>query len=281
MSKENIKELALSQIDPHYFLDYSWFAGEIRFYNAKELERIFKEDPNPIHRKFHSISIYKEEYAAYEDAGAFIKAFCDYRIGKTEYPIASLLEYKPQDVVLSKQFKTMGMTSSDDLRKTLNLTEWIPKKWGKWYPRLDVSKTLNLACQFFFEDCATNQKSNNIKAYNKIKHGPLVVPSGRLYFPDLPDDSPAMIFSTDGKDPSSETMPITVSFSSSDDGVLKERYRVIEFIQCNLRLISALYVSHRYPRVLQQRGFSSQKELFDSKYFRGVLDFIGKVTVEV
>jgi hypothetical protein len=33
----------------------------------------------------------KEEYAAYEDLGAVLKAFLDYRSGKVEVPFASLM----------------------------------------------------------------------------------------------------------------------------------------------------------------------------------------------
>jgi hypothetical protein len=63
------------------------------------------------------------------------------------------------------------------------LDTWIPGEWVKWFPDLDLKKALRLACAFSFQDCATNQKRYGVISYNKIKHGLLVVPSGRAYKP--------------------------------------------------------------------------------------------------
>jgi hypothetical protein len=57
----------------------------------------------------------KEEYAAYEDAGAVLNAFLDYREGKVEVPIASLMAFKTGDVELSAMFKSHKIASSDEL----------------------------------------------------------------------------------------------------------------------------------------------------------------------
>jgi hypothetical protein len=47
------------------------------------------------------VNLIKEEYAAYEDAGAILNAFLDWREGTVEVPFASLLAYKPEDVALA------------------------------------------------------------------------------------------------------------------------------------------------------------------------------------
>jgi len=80
----------LAQLDPLYFLDYAVFTGAVRQYASKTLEEAFRADPNPLRRRLHLLNLVKEEYAAYEDAGAVLNAFLDYREGKVEVPIASL-----------------------------------------------------------------------------------------------------------------------------------------------------------------------------------------------
>jgi hypothetical protein len=50
----------------------------------------------------------KEEDAAYEDAGAVLNAFLDYREGKVEVPIASLMAFRTGAVELSAMFERCG-----------------------------------------------------------------------------------------------------------------------------------------------------------------------------
>src|SRR5712691_4939912 len=64
----------LVQIEPLYFLDYAIFTGAVRHYASRTLEEAFKADPNPLRRRLHFVNLVKEEYAAYEDAGAMLKA---------------------------------------------------------------------------------------------------------------------------------------------------------------------------------------------------------------
>ena len=74
----------LAQLDPLYFLDYAVFTGAVRQYASKTLEEEFRADPNPLRRRLHLLNLVKEEYAAYEDAGAVLNAFLDYREGRSK-----------------------------------------------------------------------------------------------------------------------------------------------------------------------------------------------------
>jgi hypothetical protein len=79
----------LAQLDPLYFLDYVVCTGTVRQYSSKALEESFRADPNPLRRRLHLVSLVKEEYAAYEDVGAVLNAFLDYREAYQCDPITS------------------------------------------------------------------------------------------------------------------------------------------------------------------------------------------------
>jgi hypothetical protein len=115
-----------------------------------------------------------------------------------------------------------------------------------------------------------NQKRYGVISYNKIKHGLLVVPSGRAYKPDVPD-SPAALFLTPAERQKDGALPYTIYGFPSGDMQIEQRHASIEFVQCNLRLFAGLYVVARYPEALAARGISPQK-LFDSKEFCTALD---------
>lgn len=279
MSNVDAPEKILARVEPLYFLDYALFTGAVRHYASTTLEAAFKADPHPFRRRLHFVNLLKEEYAAYEDVGAVLNAFLEYMQGAATLPLASLLEYRPRDVALAEMFERHKLSAGQQLFDALKLGEWIPADWPKWFPHLDPHKSLRLACNFFFDDCSRNQKKHGIVAYNKIKHGLLVVPSGKQYVPNLPD-APAVLFPTDTKHPGAKSSPFTVYGFVSDDSQIEERHKVIEFVQCNLRLLAALYVTWRYPGALADRGIADPKGLFERDELGDVRHLIGEVTAK-
>jgi hypothetical protein len=113
----------LAQLDPNYFLDYAIFTGAVHHYASQTLEVAFEADPNPARRRLHLVNLIKEEYAAYEDAGAVLNAFLDWGEGRVEVPFASLLAYRPGEVALAAMFESHKITSSDQL---MLLLDWTP-----------------------------------------------------------------------------------------------------------------------------------------------------------
>lgn len=279
MSNSYPLEKVLVQVEPLYFLDYALFIGAVRHYASITLEGAFKADRTPVRRRLHFVNVLKEEYAALEDVGAVLDAFLAYRSGKVSIPLAKLLNYKAKDVLLSEVFSRYRVSSGENLYDVLKLGDWIPADWPKWFPHLDLEKSLRLACSFFYEDCSRNQKKYGVVAYNKIKHGLLVVPSGKLYVPSLPD-APAVLFPTDVTLQQAKSSPLTVYGFKSDDPQIEERHKAIEFVQCNLRLLAALYVTWRYPGALAARGIADPKGLFERDEFGDVRHLIGEVTAK-
>ncbi len=64
------------------------------------------------------------------------------------------------------------------------------------------------------------------------------------------------------------------------DEAIQARYSLIEFIQCNLRLLAGLYVTWRYPDFLKGRGVADPQELFGCRKFCDVPHLIEQVTLK-
>jgi hypothetical protein len=279
MSDSHRREEVLAGLEPLYYLDYALFTGAVRHYVSITLEAVFKADRGPLRRRLHFVNLLKEEYAAYEDVGAMLDAFLAYKSGRVSIPLATLMNYKAKDVLLLQVFDRYKVSSGAMLYDVLKLGDWIPDDWPRWFPRLDLEKSLKLACNFFYEDCTRNQKKYGVVAYNKIKHGLLVVPSGKLYLPELPD-APAVLFPTDATLQQANSNPVTVYGFQSDDAQIEERHRAIEFVQCNLRALAALYVMWRYPRSLAAREIADPKGLFERGEMADVRHLIEEVTTK-
>ena len=68
-------------------------------------------------------------------------------------------------------------------------------------------------------------------------------------------------------------------FDMSNRGI-ETRYSVVEFIQCNLRLLAGLYVTWRYPDSLRRRGVADPYELFACQEFYDMRHLIEEVTLK-
>jgi len=165
-------------------------------------------------------------------------------------------------VVLRELFERYNVTTGTDLYERLALNSWIPEGWSKRYDGIDLEKCLKTACAFFVDDCAKNQKDPGIMAFNKVKHGLLVVPSARRYIQSLPD-VPAAIHHSDAAHPDAKANPITVQAVPHDDAKIAERLRSIHFIQIDTRLLAFLYSIGRWPERVKARGFEDPLSAFD------------------
>lgn len=269
---------SLRRIEPQFFADYCKFSGEVREFVSDTLSRAFASDPTDLRRRYHIVSIISLEYAAYEDAAALIMSFLDYRTSGAAIPLERLIKYAPGEAVLDTVFTANSISTGDDLYQRLDLEEWIPSDWALWFPHLDLRKALKLACQFLVLDCRNNQKKLGVAAYNKIKHGLLVVPSARVYSSSMPD-VPATIFAN--RDPVTQTTsPFILYAFQMDDSKIIERERLVHFVQKTLRILAALYLSHTYPVTVQRVWGGNAQRLFASPEFDDVRHFIGEITVK-
>lgn len=265
----------LSRIEPRYLCDYLSFAGQVREYINDTLDAAFQRDPNPIRRPYHMVSLVLLEYAAYEDAAALIKAFLDRRAGQTSLLTEGLRGYRPGEAVLDDVLAKYGVTTGDDLFNELGLAEQLPANWSTWFPGLDIAKTLRLACAFLAMDCRKNQKKYGVAAYNKLKHGPIVVENASEFSPGMPA-IPAMLIPNRDQATVSETPFVIYGFEMQDTQI-DERQRLVHFVQRSLRLLVACYVGIQHLNEVQHK-WGGLEGMWRSSHLRDIVELVDEVT---
>ena len=265
-------------IDARYLGEYVEFSGLLREYVNDTLSKAFQADPNPGRRSFHIVSLVQLEYAAYEDAAAILKALISMRQGKTDTVLAVLESYKPGEAVLASVLDESSAETAEKLYAALRLEEAIPADWGSWFPTLDLKKSLFLVSRFFVEECRTNQKGPGVAAYNKSKHGPLVVSKGDLFHPSLAP-VPSMFFANKWPARYGRNPIVVYGFPSSDE-MIENRERSIHFVQRSLRLLVAVLLGHIYPTEVLRR-WGSLELMWNSSGLRDVVEFVAEATVKL
>ena len=269
------KAAVLANIDARYLAEYVCFSGQIREYVNETLGGAYRADPNPVRRSHHIISVVQLEYAAYEDAAALLMALMRFESGSTSTVLETLESYAPGDAVLGKVLDSASVTDADKLYAALGLARAIPALWSSWFPGHDLEKSLKLACRFLALDCRANQKPDGIAAYNKSKHGPLVVGSGSVLGPHLAP-APSMFFGNKKPD-ASRPGPVIVYGFPDDPAAIEEHERAVHFVQRSLRLIVAATLAMRYHDEVVRR-FGGAEAMWNSRELVDVIDFIFEIT---
>lgn len=277
MRKRTDKREALRRIEGDYLLDYAIFTGAVRVYVTRGLEEHFVKDKNDVHRRMFLLALYREEYSAYEDLGAMLDSLLTHRQNPEVPLLERLISYGVGQVELSKVMERFAIKNSQELYARLGLSELIPPNWKQHFSGLDLEKVLRMAADFFFVDCVRNQKKEGLQAFNKMKHGLLVVPDSRRYLPNQ-IDAPAALFKTDVARPEAVDNPFSLYAVPMTDEHLDERLRSIHFIQTNLRMIAVLRVAALHPDALRRRGVQNPIDVLRTPNLSDVLNFIGEVT---
>jgi hypothetical protein len=114
-------------------------------------------------------------------------------------------------------------------------------------------------------------------AYNKSKHGPLVIAKGDLFGPALAP-VPSMFFAN--KWPAKYgTNPVIVYGFPNSDEMIENRERSIHFVQRSLRLLVAVLLGHMYPAEVSRR-WGSLELMWYSNSLRDVVGFVAEITVK-
>jgi hypothetical protein len=267
------------QLDPEYFFDYCAFTGALRHYVALTLHKTYVAsdspgDPQAKERRLLIASLYREEYTAYEDMGALVKALLDWRFGDVEFPVETILTYAPRDVVLSKVFAKRGIESPKALYDALCLADMVPEHWQDAFPSIDAHKVLLRACEFAFNDCAKSQGDLSIRSFNKLKHGLAFVQNGRRYRENLPT-SPATIFRNPDK---AAPNPFIIMGIPMDDENIENRLKRIEFAQSSNRILAGFYLVFRHSKELAAKKIIPPEAVFQADTLAGVREFMVQVT---
>lgn len=271
------KRSALRNLEFDYLADYLCFAGQSREYVSDCLDDAFHADPTPLRRPFHVLAQVQLEYAAYEDAAAMLRSLLMFRGDPSVSIIESLEAYRPGDAVIGKVLADHSAESADQLFDKLGFQEACPADWGIWFPQLDLPKALRLGCRFFADDCAASHKALGIAAYNKSKHGPLAVQSGKVLSTQLQPE-PSLFFANKWPEKYG-AMPVVVYGFPATDEKVAERSRVIHFIQRTLRLFVATVIGRSHAQQAQAH-WGSVEVMWRSTHLRDILEFVAEITAK-
>jgi hypothetical protein len=263
----------VARVQGDYLFDYAAFSGTLREYVVAALEMQFKNEPNDLHRRAFALGVYREEYTAYEDLGAFMEALLGHAADPATLPMERLLRYGPGEVRLERVFKRHNIETGNQLFGGLDLESWIPEGWTTAFPDLDLTKALRRACHYVVEDCWKSQKAEGVSAFNKIKHGGLVVPDGRRLIPTLPS-APAAVYLTDPRNHQPQPNPVTVMAIVMTDESIEQRLRQVHFLNRTLRLFVLLFMIKHHPEVPQARGIRNAIDVFRQDRLTDILQLV-------
>ncbi len=271
------KREVLRNLEGNYLLDYAIFTGAVRVYVTSGLEEHFARDKNDLHRRMFLLAVYREEYSAYEDLGAMLDAILTHRQNAGCPLLERLISYRVGEIKLSRVMDRFQIADSNQLHDRLGLDELIPSDWQTEFPTVNLERALHVAADFFFVDCVKSQKTDGLRAFNKMKHGLLLVPKASIYMRQQ-IDAPAALFPTDDKKEEAADNPLSLYAVPMSDGHLDARLRAIHFVQANLRMIAALWVITKHPGVAQHRGANKPMDLLRTRYLADVLNFLEQVS---
>ncbi len=269
------KRTVLRNLEFDYLADYLGYAGQSREYISDCLSAAFRADPNPVRRTFHVLAQVQLEYAAYEDAAAMLHALLTFQRSPDGSIIEALESYRPGEAVIGKVLAAHEADSPEQLFRALGFADRCPVQWSGWFPNHDLTKALHVGCQFFANDCAPSHKELGIAAYNKTKHGPLAVSSGRVLSTML-KSQPSLFFVNKWPDRYGPN-PVVVYGFPDDDKKIEDRSRVIHFVQRTLRLFVAATITFRFaPRVEGRWG--STPAMWRSSELNDVMELVAEIT---
>lgn len=257
------------EIEPHMLYDYVNFANRLRLLQATDDRyknyRMDQDAPRwflLIHTELYQKSL--------EDLGVMLLALkrrfsadpaCPYqkKFGVTETPVTfTLVNYRIGEAAIKKTLdsfenqniflKGLGIDSIKDIDIKLVL------------PDLDIP--------FFLDELYKNlvawsvDQEKRFRMYNKIKHGPVVVGSARI-FNSANQNAPAVVYvdpETDLKD-----HPLIVhSLKFTETEFVLLRSGVMKIAHC-IRDLLSIYMCKNYPDFLKEKGFSSALLFFKER----------------
>ena len=131
---------------------------------------------------------------------------------------------------------------------------------GFLQPEVVQGGLLNIA-KFLCDDCRTNQtKNNRSEAYNKIKHGAIVLSEGRDLFPEHPS-GPAIIMEAPKADVTYPLQLLTFPYSEEEIESMKQ---IIWLSKVVRKVLLALYLWVAHEQFVRSKEVSHPGSLFDA-----------------
>lgn len=264
-----VKKEIYWNLEAPFLWDYLGFGIDLRDYNALQVAEAASRQ-NYMGRKLAFISVFGQMMAGFEDAAALLLALkrrfspdpkCPYQkeftVGETP------LFYTMVTFRDSRLDKVLDCTTLDKVYRNFHFDKLVPaglSEPGFLQPELVRRGLLNMA-KFLCEDCRTNQtKNHRPEAYNKIKHGAIVLSEGRDLFPEHPS-GPAIIMEAPIADVTYPLQLLTFPYSEEEIESMK---RIIWLSKVVRKVLVALYLWLAHEQFVRSKEVSHPGSLFDA-----------------
>lgn len=275
----DLKKEIYWKLEAPFLWDYRSFGTDLRDYNALQIAEAASHQ-NYLGQKLAFISILGQMMAGFEDLAALLLALkrrfspdpeCPYQkefgVGETPlfYTMVTYRDWRLDKVLVS--------VSPDKAYQDFHFDKLVPaglSKPGFLQPEVVRRGLLNMA-KFLCEDCRTNQtKNNRPEAYNKIKHGAIVLSEGRILFPEHPS-GPAIIMEGPKADATYPLQLLTFPYSEKEIENMKQ---IIWLSKVARKVLLALYLWVGHEQFVRSKDVSHPGSLFDAD-MRNIIEHRG------
>ena len=256
-------------LEASFLWDYLGFGIGLRDYNALQVAEAASSQ-NYLGRKLAFISVFAQMMAGFEDIAALLLALkrrygpdpeCPYQkeFGVGETPLFyTMVTYRD-----SRLDKVLVSVSPDKAYQDFHFERLVPVSLsdpGFLQPEV-VQGGLLIIAKFLCDDCRTNQtKNNRPEAYNKIKHGAIVLSEGRDLFPEHPS-GPAIIMEAPKADVTYPLQLLTFPYSEEEIESMKQ---IIWLSKVVRKVLLALYLWVAHEQFVRSKEVSHPGSLFDA-----------------
>ena len=264
-----VKKEIYWNLEAPFLWDYLGFGIDLRDYNALQVAEAASSQ-NYLGRKLAFISVFAQMMAGFEDIAALLLALkrrygpdpeCPYQkeFGVGETPLFyTMVTYRD-----SRLDKVLVSVSPDKAYQDFHFERLVPVSLsdpGFLQPEVVQGGLLNIA-KFLCDDCRTNQtKNNRPEAYNKIKHGAIVLSEGRDLFPEHPS-GPAIIMEAPKADLTYPLQLLTFPYSEEEIESMKQ---IIWLSKVVRKVLLALYLWVAHEQFVRSKEVSHPGSLFDA-----------------
>lgn len=261
-------QAAYESFEPAFLWDYLGFANDLRDYVALQISE-GAQWQNSTGKHLAFLTVFGALMAGFEDIAALLLALkrrystdpqCRYqrecRLAAT--PVAyTLLNYR--DVQLDF---LLGKDRPAQVYRNFYFEKLIPSEYtaASALTPATITTGLKQLAKFLCEDITRNQSKNDRpKAYNKIKHGAIVVSDATRFYPTLPV-GPGVVMET-SQDPSNPLKLLTLPYSDEE---LEKMKRIVWLSKVARKLLVSLYLWKEHRSFLNAKGVVAYSLLFDT-----------------
>ena len=256
------------KLESLFLWDYLNFSIHLRDYIALQVSQDISNQ-NYLGRKLTFVSVFAEMMAGFEDTVALLLALKRRYSSDPKCPYQRKFNVKETPLFYTlftfrepRLDKVLGSASPADVYQDFHFEKLVPVSLSEpeFLQQEVVQRGLLTIARFLCNDCLSNQSKNDRpNAYNKIKHGSIVLSEGRDFFPDHPS-GPAIIMEIPKSDADYPLKFLILPYSEEE---IENMKRVIWLSKVVRKVLLVLYLWIEYAEFLIEKGVHHPGLLFD------------------